>query len=269
MRSIAPAKSSRDGSGGRSSRLSTPARSCVVRRVIESDLPHSLALGVLGLNGVTALIGLSAIGEPKAEETVLVSTAAGAVGSAVGRIAKILGCRAVGIAGGPEKVRQRLEIFGYDAAIDYKSPALGGDRQSLSRRRERLFRQHVRNHQRYGLSSTRGPGARGHLRRRLVPLLGPMANQAAHRTVAPCQARPRAGLRDPRLHGPLGSLGSDAGGWCAQASCDTKRTSWPALRPAPTRSRGSIAARTGASALSGSEGFKTSGIRGQHFLALS
>ncbi len=63
------AKSSRDGSGGGSSRLSTPARSRVVRRVIAIDLPHSLALGVLGLNGVTALIGLTAIGEPKAEET--------------------------------------------------------------------------------------------------------------------------------------------------------------------------------------------------------
>ena len=80
---------------------------------------------MLGLNGVTALIGLTAIGEPKSGETFLVSTAAGAVGSAVGQIAKILACRAVGIAGGPNKVRQCLDIFGYDAAIDYKASGLG------------------------------------------------------------------------------------------------------------------------------------------------
>jgi NADPH-dependent curcumin reductase CurA len=78
----------------------------VIRRVLETDLPHSRALGVLGLNGVTALIGLTVIGEPKPGETVLVSTAAGAVGSAVGQVAKILGCRAVGIAGGENKVAQ-------------------------------------------------------------------------------------------------------------------------------------------------------------------
>jgi len=105
--------------------LATVDTGAVVRRVVETDLPHSLALGVLGLNGVTALIGLTAVGEPKAEETVLVSTAAGAVGSAVGQIAKILGCRAVGIAGGENKVAQCLEVFGYDAAIDYKTSGLG------------------------------------------------------------------------------------------------------------------------------------------------
>ena len=75
----------------------------VVRKIEETDLPLSLSLGVLGINGVTALLALERIGAPKAGETVLVSTAAGAVGSAVGQIAKILGCRAVGIAGGPEK----------------------------------------------------------------------------------------------------------------------------------------------------------------------
>ena len=96
----------------------------MIRRVLETDLPHSLALGVLGLNGVTALVGLTVIGEPKSGETVLVSTAAGAVGSAVGQIAKILGCRAVGIAGGREKVVHCLEGFGYDAAFDYKAPGL-------------------------------------------------------------------------------------------------------------------------------------------------
>jgi NADPH-dependent curcumin reductase CurA len=77
---------------------------------------------VLGLNGVTAYFALLSVGEPKQGETVVVSTAAGAVGSVVGQIAKIVGCRAVGITGGPEKVRLCLEEFGYDAALDYKVP---------------------------------------------------------------------------------------------------------------------------------------------------
>jgi NADPH-dependent curcumin reductase CurA len=105
--------------------LATIDAGAVVRRVGESDLPHSLALGVLGINGVTAHLALTLIGEPKSGETVLVSTAAGAVGSAVGQIAKIMGCRTVGIAGGPEKASQCRDLFGYDAAIDYKTPGLG------------------------------------------------------------------------------------------------------------------------------------------------
>ena len=93
----------------------------VMRRVLENDLPLSAALGVLGLNGLTAYFGLLDVCRPKSGETVVVSTAAGAVGSAVGQIAKIKGCRTVGVTGGPEKVRQCLEEFGYDAAIDYKA----------------------------------------------------------------------------------------------------------------------------------------------------
>lgn len=95
--------------------------SAIVRRVTETDLPLSLSLGVLGINGVTALLALTMIGEPKAGETVLVSTAAGSVGSAVGQIAHILGCRTVGIAGGPQKAARLTAEFGYDAAIDYKA----------------------------------------------------------------------------------------------------------------------------------------------------
>lgn len=92
----------------------------IVRRIGETDLPLSLSLGVLGINGVTAHLALTGIGEPRVGDTVLVSTAAGSVGSAVGQIAKILGCRTIGIAGGPEKVVRCLDRFGYDAAIDYK-----------------------------------------------------------------------------------------------------------------------------------------------------
>jgi NADPH-dependent curcumin reductase CurA len=76
------------------------------------------------LNGITAYFGLLEIGQPKSVETVVVSTAAGAVGSCVGQIARIKGCRTVGITGGPEKVRICRDEFGYDAAIDYKTGGL-------------------------------------------------------------------------------------------------------------------------------------------------
>jgi NADPH-dependent curcumin reductase CurA len=93
----------------------------IMRKVLETDLPLSLSLGVLGLNGLTGYFGVHEVLHPKAGDTVLVSTAAGGVGSAAGQVAKISGCRVVGITGGPEKVRQCLEEFGYDAAIDYKA----------------------------------------------------------------------------------------------------------------------------------------------------
>src|SRR5215510_11250433 len=92
----------------------------IERAVGGSGLPISTSLGVLGLNGLTAYFALLEIGEPREGETVIVSTAAGAVGSCVGQIAKIKGCRTVGIAGGPDKVRMCREEFGYDAAVDYK-----------------------------------------------------------------------------------------------------------------------------------------------------
>jgi NADPH-dependent curcumin reductase CurA len=99
----------------------------MMRKVHETDLPLSLSLGVLGLNGLTAYFGLLDVCAPSAGETLVVSTAAGAVGSAVGQIAKIKGCRTVGIAGSAEKVRQCLDEFGYDAAFDYKTePDLDG-----------------------------------------------------------------------------------------------------------------------------------------------
>ena len=78
-------------------------------------------LGALGMPGMTAYFGLLSVCEPTEGETVVVSGAAGAVGSVVGQIAKIKGCRAVGIAGGPEKCRYLTEELGFDAAIDYKA----------------------------------------------------------------------------------------------------------------------------------------------------
>lgn len=92
----------------------------VDRKVVETDLPSSLALGVLGLNGVTAYFGLLDVCDPQPGETVVVSTAAGAVGSAVGQIAKIKGARTVGITGGADKAKRCLERFGYDEVINYR-----------------------------------------------------------------------------------------------------------------------------------------------------
>ena len=78
-------------------------------------------MSVLGMTGMTAYFGLLDVGRPVAGETVVVSGAAGATGSVVGQIAKIKGCRAIGIAGGAEKCRWLTEELGFDAAIDYKS----------------------------------------------------------------------------------------------------------------------------------------------------
>lgn len=84
-------------------------------------LPPEKFLSTLGMPGFTAYFGFLEVGKPKAGETVVVSGAAGAVGSVVGQIAKIKGCRAVGIAGGPEKCKYVVEELGFDACIDYKN----------------------------------------------------------------------------------------------------------------------------------------------------
>ena len=93
----------------------------IERRVGGSGLPISTSLGVLDINGLTAYFALLEIGQPKAGETAVVSTAAGAVGSCAGQIAKIKGCRTVGIAGGPKEVRACREEFRYDCAVDYRA----------------------------------------------------------------------------------------------------------------------------------------------------
>jgi len=91
-----------------------------VIKVDPSLAPLPTFLGALGLTGLTAYFGLLDVGKLKEGETVVVSGAAGAVGSIVGQIAKLKGCRAVGIAGGPEKCEWITEELGFDAAIDYK-----------------------------------------------------------------------------------------------------------------------------------------------------
>jgi len=96
-------------------------------RLDDWPAPPSTALGVLGMPGFTAYAGLLTLGRPQPGETVVVAAASGAVGSAVGQIAKLRGARAVGIAGGTLKCRVLLEEFGFDAAVDHRSPSFAAD----------------------------------------------------------------------------------------------------------------------------------------------
>ena len=108
------------GPGGWQEYAAIPGRT--VRKVDPSAAPASTALGVLGMPGMTAYVGLLDIGQPRAGETVVVSAASGAVGSVVGQIAKIKECRAVGIAGGSKKCEYVVETLGLDACVDHRAP---------------------------------------------------------------------------------------------------------------------------------------------------
>ncbi|HEY9772215.1 MAG TPA: NADP-dependent oxidoreductase [Planktothrix sp.] len=92
-----------------------------LRKLDPSTVPISTALGVLGMPGMTAYTGLLTIGQPKEGETLCVAAATGPVGATVGQIAKIKGCRTVGIAGGAEKCKALLDEFGFDVAIDHRA----------------------------------------------------------------------------------------------------------------------------------------------------
>jgi hypothetical protein len=91
------------------------------------SVPLSYYLGVLGMPGMTAYFGLKEVGQPKPGETVVVSAASGAVGSVVGQLAKLWGCRAVGIAGGAQKCAYVNRELGFDACVDYKAGNLQRD----------------------------------------------------------------------------------------------------------------------------------------------
>jgi NADPH-dependent curcumin reductase CurA len=95
------------------------ARGGALRKIPEFLDPPTLALHVVGATGMTAYFGLLDVGRPKPGDTVVVSGAAGAVGQVVGQIAKLMGCRTVGIAGGPDKCTD-CAVYGYDEALDYK-----------------------------------------------------------------------------------------------------------------------------------------------------
>ena len=99
----------------------------------------SYYLGVLGMPGLTAYFGLKEIGQPKPGETVVVSAASGAVGSVVGQLAKLWGCRAVGIAGGAEKCDYVTRELGFDACLDYKAGNLRDELKARERRIDVYF----------------------------------------------------------------------------------------------------------------------------------
>ncbi|MDX6750633.1 NADP-dependent oxidoreductase [Geminicoccaceae bacterium 1502E] len=112
------------GRGGWQSHFVLPGKE--LRKLDPQAAPLSTALGVLGMPGHTAYAGLLAIGQPKAGETVVIGAASGAVGAVAGQIAKIKGCRVVGIAGGAEKCRYVTDELGFDACLDRKEPNLAG-----------------------------------------------------------------------------------------------------------------------------------------------
>ncbi|MGC1330963.1 NADP-dependent oxidoreductase [Pseudomonas sp.] len=96
--------------------------------VLPAGIPSpSLALGVLGMPGMTAYMGLTHIGQPKAGETLVVAAASGAVGSVVGQVAKLKGLKVVGVAGGADKCRYVVDELGFDACLDHKSPTFAQD----------------------------------------------------------------------------------------------------------------------------------------------
>ena len=92
-----------------------------LRRVDPDAAPISTSLGILGMPGITAYFGLFEVGQPRAGDTVVVSAAAGAVGAVVGQLAKLSGCRVVGLAGSEEKIRYVVDELGFDAGINYKT----------------------------------------------------------------------------------------------------------------------------------------------------
>jgi NADPH-dependent curcumin reductase len=117
------------GTGGWQEYEVVDAQRGSLRKLDTGKVPLSHYLGAVGMPGVTAWYGLTQILRPKGGETIVVSAASGAVGSAVGVLAKERGCRAVGIAGGPEKCRYVEQELGFDACIDYKQHA---DARSLA-----------------------------------------------------------------------------------------------------------------------------------------
>jgi len=104
----------------------------LLKKVDTTHIPLSAYLGAVGMPGMTGWYGLTQIMQPKAGDTIVVSAASGAVGSVVGQLAKQRGCRAVGIAGGPEKCAYVVNELGFDACVDYKAGRLEQDLQAAT-----------------------------------------------------------------------------------------------------------------------------------------
>ena len=131
-----------EGDWGWQDYAALPARRLTKRT---TEAPLEMLIGPLSVTGLTAYFGLLEVGQPKPGDTVLVSAAAGAVGSMVGQIAKIAGCRVVGTAGGQDKCDWLMRELGFDAAVDYKAGGVfRALRGGVPQRHRRLFRQYRR-----------------------------------------------------------------------------------------------------------------------------
>ncbi len=115
----------------------------LVNKVDPNLAPPERWIGGLGMPGITAYFGLLEIGKPREGETVVVSAASGAVGSVVGQIAKLKGCRVVGIAGGPEKCAYVVDELGFDACVDYKAGNLAADLKAACPKRIDVYFENV------------------------------------------------------------------------------------------------------------------------------
>jgi NADPH-dependent curcumin reductase CurA len=174
--------------------------------------PIELAMGALGMIGITAYFGLLDIGRPKEGETVVVSGAAGATGSLVGQIAKIKGCRVIGVAGGAEKCRWLTHDLGFDAAIDYKADNVKARLKEFARRAS--------------TSSSTMSAVRSWTRRlRGWRCAAGSCSAAASRPTTPPNRR--------RGRGTTSTWSQSAGGWKAFSSPTTCRA--PTRRSGPSR----------------------------------
>jgi NADPH-dependent curcumin reductase CurA len=152
-------------------------------RTLDTRLPVTTALGVLGMPGMTAYVGLLDIGQPKAGETVVVSAASGAVGAVVGQLAKVKGCRAVGIAGSPDKCRYVVEELGFDACINYKTDDLKAALKTACPDRIDVYFENVGGAVQAAVLKRLNRGAR-------IPLCGLIADYNATETPAGPNLRP-------------------------------------------------------------------------------
>ncbi len=159
-------------------------------------------LGVLGMPGMTAYTGLLNIGQPKPGETLVVAAASGAVGAIVGQIAKLKGCRVVGIAGGPDKVRYLTEELGFDVGLDHRAPDFAERLQRRRAERHRhLFRECRRARVGRGVSAAEQVRAHAGLRPDRA-LQRRRAAAGARPPAAPHARDPQQPAHLPRLHRP-------------------------------------------------------------------
>ena len=166
------------------------------------DLPLDAFGSVCGINGVTAYLALTRLGRPVSGETLLVSTAAGSVGSFVGQIGKGLGCRTIGLTGSDDKVDVCTGSFGYDAAINYRMGGLGAAIDAAAPEGVNVYYDNTGGDDPgHRAAAHGGRWARGAMRHRLGRVLVAAADRPAQRARDPHPAAGLVGLRHLRLHG--------------------------------------------------------------------